>query len=475
MKSEVKKKKSIIPYIILFWLLAIAAACVFKFFQNDTFYTIKIGKLILNNGIDMLDHFSIHNLPYTYPHWLYDVFIYLVYYVDGFRGIYISTIVLFIILLFTMFKTTYNTTKSYTSTFFALIICLIAVRYYITARAQLVSYILFVIEIYSLDKLISTNKKRYCVYLLLVSLLLCNMHVAVWPFYFILFLPYIAEAILAKILNHIKINNKFIRYVKRKLVIEENINIKPLLLVMFLSLFTGLITPIKDTPYTYLIKTMMGNSQKYINEHKSVPLIQNLFTIIIIVETFFWGFFSKIKARDFFLLCGLSLMGFMAIRHLGLLAILGSICLAKTVSLFLNESISTMDEKVGNFFRKKIVLIVCFLIVGFATYKIFDINLEAPYVVDEAYPVEMVKYIKENMDYKNIRMFNEYDFGSYLLLNDIPVFIDSRADLYTKQFNHLDYDIFDDYMNWYKNNEKMFVFYYLVYSLVLNDSSMDVL
>ena len=475
MKSEVKKKKSIIPYIILFWLLAIAAACVFKFFQNDTFYTIKIGKLILNNGIDMLDHFSIHNLPYTYPHWLYDVFIYLVYYVDGFRGIYISTIVLFIILLFTMFKTTYNTTKSYTSTFFALIICLIAVRYYITARAQLVSYILFVIEIYSLDKLISTNKKRYCVYLLLVSLLLCNMHVAVWPFYFILFLPYIAEAILAKILNHIKINNKFIRYVKRKLVIEENINIKPLLLVMFLSLFTGLITPIKDTPYTYLIKTMMGNSQKYINEHKSVPLIQNLFTIIIIVETFFWGFFSKIKARDFFLLCGLSLMGFMAIRHLGLLAILGSICLAKTVSLFLNESISTMDEKVGNFFRKKIVLIVCFLIVGFATYKIFDINLEAPYVVDEAYPVEMVKYIKENMDYKNIRMFNEYDFGSYLLLNDIPVFIDSRADLYTKQFNHLDYDIFDDYMNWYKNNEKMFEFYKLDYALVLNDSAMDVL
>ena len=219
MKSEVKKKKSIIPYIILFWLLAIAAACVFKFFQNDTFYTIKIGKLILNNGVDMLDHFSIHNLPYTYPHWLYDVFIYLVYYVGGYRGIYISTIVLFLILLITMFKTTYNMTKSYTSTFFSLIICLIAVRYYITARAQLVTYILFVIEIYSLDKLVLTNKKRYYVYLLLVSLLICNMHVAVWPFYFILFLPYIAEAILAKILKKIKYDNKFIRYIKRKIVV----------------------------------------------------------------------------------------------------------------------------------------------------------------------------------------------------------------------------------------------------------------
>lgn len=48
-------------------------------FQNDTFYTIKIGELIFNKGIDMQDHFTIHNLPYTYPHWLYDLIIYLIY------------------------------------------------------------------------------------------------------------------------------------------------------------------------------------------------------------------------------------------------------------------------------------------------------------------------------------------------------------------------------------------------------------
>ena len=29
-----------------------------KTFQNDTFYTIKIGKSILKNGIDMKDHYS---------------------------------------------------------------------------------------------------------------------------------------------------------------------------------------------------------------------------------------------------------------------------------------------------------------------------------------------------------------------------------------------------------------------------------
>lgn len=48
--------------------------------QNDTFYTVSIGKHILENGIDMQDCFSWHEgLSYTYPHWLYDVGMYLIY------------------------------------------------------------------------------------------------------------------------------------------------------------------------------------------------------------------------------------------------------------------------------------------------------------------------------------------------------------------------------------------------------------
>lgn len=60
--------------------------------QNDTFYTIKIGEHILEKGIDMeKDPFSFHNIPYTYPHWLYDVAIYLIYNIGGMaRNIYIN-------------------------------------------------------------------------------------------------------------------------------------------------------------------------------------------------------------------------------------------------------------------------------------------------------------------------------------------------------------------------------------------------
>lgn len=80
---------------IKFTIMAILLITVFciaivpKSFQNDTFYTIKIGEYILENGITMKDPFSWHDLDYTYPHWAYDVGTYLVYNSWGFtRNLY---------------------------------------------------------------------------------------------------------------------------------------------------------------------------------------------------------------------------------------------------------------------------------------------------------------------------------------------------------------------------------------------------
>ena len=81
-----KGKKTIDKSSIRFTIMAIVLIAIFCFsiapvtLQNDTFYTIKIGEHILQNGIEMKDPFSWHeNLEYTYPHWLYDVGIYLIY------------------------------------------------------------------------------------------------------------------------------------------------------------------------------------------------------------------------------------------------------------------------------------------------------------------------------------------------------------------------------------------------------------
>ena len=82
-KKENKHKK--IKSSIKFTILAVILIAIFCIaitpvtFQNDTYYTIKVGEHIAKNGIDGEDPFSWHeNLGYTYPHWGYDLVTYFI-------------------------------------------------------------------------------------------------------------------------------------------------------------------------------------------------------------------------------------------------------------------------------------------------------------------------------------------------------------------------------------------------------------
>ena len=87
-----KDRKKIFEIIAIILIIIFAVSISPKTLQNDTYYTVTIGELILENGIDMEDHFSWNttrvgtSLPYTYPHWLYDVIMYLIYSLGIFIG-----------------------------------------------------------------------------------------------------------------------------------------------------------------------------------------------------------------------------------------------------------------------------------------------------------------------------------------------------------------------------------------------------
>ena len=64
-----EKKYTLIAFYILaiFCISLFSIAIVPKTLQNDTFYTVKIGQLIRQNGIDYKDHFFLfYNLLYMY-------------------------------------------------------------------------------------------------------------------------------------------------------------------------------------------------------------------------------------------------------------------------------------------------------------------------------------------------------------------------------------------------------------------------
>ena len=391
--------KFIIVAVVLISIFCVALTPVTL--QNDTFYTIKVGEHIAKQGLDMQDPFSWHqDLSYTYPHWLYDYITYLVYNTFGMTGIYICTCILSVILGLTVFLVNKKLLKNNVFSFLITIGVMYLIRGYIAARAQLVTFILLVLTVYFIEKFLEGRKIRYAIGLIIIPILIANMHVAVFPFYFVLYLPYIAEYIIAcladviiyrkakvKILklkikiNENKNNLEKVKKLKKELVeLNENVdkvkikrtkelqnpykikltkrdNTKYLIIIMVICLFTGLLTPIGTTPYTYLIKTMEGNTTQNINEHLPMTLSENnevLCTLILFLGIII---FTKVKIRlcDLFMVGGLCYLMLTSRRQVTLFAIIGSLVLnrfmVQLTGIYTKEKIEQAEEKIMNLVR----------------------------------------------------------------------------------------------------------------------------
>ena len=450
MKEKINKR-------IIFEILAIVLIAIFcisltpKTLQNDTFYTIKIGEhIIQEKGIDMIDPFSWHeNLEYTYPHWLYDVIIYGIYSLGGMTGIYISTCIFAIILGITVYIVNSKLARNQVVSFFITIGVMYMLKDYITARAQLVTFILFILQIFAIEKLIETKQKRYGLALIIISILVANLHVAVWPFTFVLYLPYIAEYIIA-ILEE-KTAKKFGKEIKQgeKILTEKKDGVKLLVIVMIICILTGLLTPLGTTPYTYLVKTMQGNTTDNINEHQPLILINDSAVISAIIILLAILIFTKAKIRlsDLIMLGGLTLLMFYSKRQSTIWVLVGGIILNKLIYSLLEKD---ADKKAINSIISKFGIFALIVVMLSASFYLIRPKLKTQYIDESLYPVQMSEFIlnyfeENNIDISKVRLYNEYNYGSYLLYKDIPVFIDSRADLYAPEFNG-GRDIFTDFI-----------------------------
>lgn len=481
-------KKLIISFSIIIAIFSFGI--VFKTFQNDTFFNIAIGKHILENGIDMKEHFCWVNdsLYYTHSHWIFDIIIYLIYNSFGFTGIYISSIILTIFTTIALFLFLYKRNKSPVISLFVTLLSMYIVKDCFTARSQIISFICFIIEIFCLEQFIETNKKRYAISLIIISIIVANFHAATWPLLIVLFMPYIAASLcnvctskniyklcikrlekkiskLSKDSPKVELYQKDIEdykkilterkseYATYKVVRKERYNTKNLIILMIIIILTGFLTPTHGTPFTYIIKSMFGKSNfenglsiDYISEMQpmvpigSIPFI--VFTILLLAFLIFLP--TKLRTEHGFLIFGLYIMALSSQRYVYLLVLLGSFVLndliVQATNLLIKNDIETLEKIFSNTIS---AIILIFLTTIFSVSNFLDIK-STNYVNEKVYPVAAVEYIKNNLDYKNIRIYNSYNNGSYLMLNEIPVFIDSRLDVYCSEFN--DTDIFYDFI-----------------------------
>ena len=212
----------------------------------------------------------------------------------------------------------------------------------------------------------------------------------------------------------------------------------------------GLLTPIGDTPYTYLYKTMQGNTTKNISEHLPMTIINNssaMCTVIILLAILIFTK-TKIRLSDLLMISGLCYLMLSTRRQFSMFVLIGSVMFTRLIVNLMKIYTKNILDEIEKAFQTIIVVIALSVtMVIWSCYKIQP-KLDDEYVNAKSYPVAACDYILQNIDLKNARFYNEYNYGSYMLFRGIPVFIDSRADLYAPEFSgNKDEDIFTDFIN----------------------------
>ena len=507
-----RNKKTTIILIIA--IVLFTTSIVPKVFQNDTFFAIAVGDLILDNGIDMMEHFTWHeNMTYCYSHWLFDIIIALINSWWGFTGIYVFTIIMANITALTLFKVL---TKRKNNEIISFVITLLTVYLgwsMFSGRAQIISFVLFIIEVFCIEQFLDNPKKRYIIALLIIPIIIANVHAAVWPMYFVMYLPYIAEYILSqlsfekiyarkkeKVLKKLdnkdlsdKNKSKYEQIIKKaeifnrnknktklsKIIIEENKNIKKLIVIMLVAILTGFLTPIGDVPFTYMIKQIENKYVSvFINEMKPIVPISNVaFMIIMIIYISMITFTdTKIKLSDGLFILGFVFMTLCSVRSIYYLIWICAIPLTRIMNSFMckygEKELENLKD-ILNRFKPRIVLLFLIIICSMNLYT--NRNLGVNYVDEDSYPVGATQYILDNLDINNIKLYNGYNYGSYLEMKGIPVFIDSRADIWCEEYN--DTTVLEDEFNLkrgIKNYKDIFEKYNITHVLIYKNDIIDI-
>jgi hypothetical protein len=301
------------------------------------------------------------------------------------------------------------------------------------------SYILLLLEILMLEKYLNNNKKDYLIILAIIPLLLINFHSGVIYMYFIIMGTYL--------LNRFKIHYAIIENDKRM----SKRQFKSLIITSIIGASLTLINPYGVSGITYGLKTL---NSYYITHYIAEFQPFDISKVLGITITLYFIFlclclvFSRktIKIHEILLILGTFFMTTMSIRHFSLLIITSIVIMPHVENVYSRvnkQKFSFIHSLEMGFIPTNIIIVSFYIFI--VSYLIFDIK-DRPNdpLPSNVYPIKATAFIKNNIP-SNSHILNQYFFGSYLMFNDIKVFVDSRCDLYNEEYNK-GVTVFKDYI-----------------------------
>lgn len=380
----------------------------------DYFWHVKIGEYIVSTGNipreGIFSWYAIENkLPWISQEWLSEVILYINNLIFGINGGVIFTIVTAIIIVSLVIIFNYKAVSKDTTISFLWFLCgIIILCRTANPRPHMLSFILFTLTIYILLDFRKNPVSKKIWFIPLISLLWANIHGGSSN------LPYtIAILILLSGL----VDFKFGKINATKLSKKQITKLIIIIVVSFLALF---INPhgFEIIKYPY-INMADGTMLNIVSEWRS-PDIKNMadiiiFVMIVMIAIILISTLDEIDFTELLLLGAFVYLTFKSIRFSILLFIVATFIIFKYIKIRHSE-------------KDRINAVIILGLVVVSMSLIFIIGSPKS-KIQVSLSNEIIEYVKKE---KPKRLFNDYNFGSYLIYNDIPVFVDGRADIYSK-------------------------------------------
>ncbi|MBR3145908.1 MAG: hypothetical protein IKF47_01455 [Bacilli bacterium] len=425
---------------IILLLISISIFLVSRFvLDTDYFWHIKAGCEMFKNGVLTHDIFSwfVSGKYWMSHEWLFEIYLYIYKIIFGnYHTIaYVGTsIFLLVFILFIFNKDSFSKNIFYTLFFFVLFATMGLA--FIQARPHMISYSFIALTVYLCLDLYNNRDSKKIYFLPLISILWSNMHGGSSNLSYIFCIIFLICGLVSfkfKKIESDKISKKQIyRYLLVSILCMIGICINIHGFKMFIY------------PYENILDTTMINN---INEWQPTTLsvmyhyVYYIYLLFIVMTMLISV--KKIKFIDFVLLLFVSYLGIKSVRFW----LYSPIVMSFIIFDYVKEIKVSMIPIC-------VLSVLIIFILGVSIYNFRYVNLTNKLNLND----EVIRIIKKE---KPNRLFNMYEYGGELIYNDIPVFIDGRADLYGK-YNFKDYLDIANLNNDYKKLIDKYDFDYLL-------------
>ena len=191
--------------------IILALPIIISFFQVrvldcDFYFLYSIGDYIVHHGFPFTDVLSMHSsMRIVVQQWLSSVIFYYVYTFLGKYGVISLVYICNTVICYFTYRITVLISKNdVIAVAVAALTNFFIFDAFMVTRPQIFTYTILMVEIYLLEMHVQTKKSKYLIGIPVLSLLLINLHAAMWLMLFVFMLPYLISAIPVKIENFLQ-------------------------------------------------------------------------------------------------------------------------------------------------------------------------------------------------------------------------------------------------------------------------------